>query len=92
MAGLWQILVAATLMVHLSVGCCWDHAYGCDQQFPRFQPTMWRRRIIAPNLMAGIRTQGRRTAKLKCFFVSTRPSRTARGAFALRSVSPLRHR
>jgi hypothetical protein len=30
MAGLCRILVAATLVVHLTVGCCWHHAHGCE--------------------------------------------------------------
>jgi hypothetical protein len=30
MAGLCRILIAATLVVHLMVGCCAHHAHGCD--------------------------------------------------------------
>jgi hypothetical protein len=30
MAGLCRILMAATLVVHLTVGCCWHHAHACE--------------------------------------------------------------
>ena len=30
MAGLFRILIAAALVVHLAVGCCAHHAHGCD--------------------------------------------------------------
>ena len=30
MAGLCRVLIAATLVVHLTVGCCSHHAHGCD--------------------------------------------------------------
>jgi hypothetical protein len=30
MAGLCRILIAATLVVHLMVGCCAHHAHGCE--------------------------------------------------------------
>ena len=30
MAGLCRILIAATLVVHLTVGCCSHHAHACD--------------------------------------------------------------
>jgi hypothetical protein len=30
MARLCRILIAATLTVHLTVGCCWHHAHGCE--------------------------------------------------------------
>jgi len=30
MAGLCRILIAATLVVHLMVGCCAHHAHACD--------------------------------------------------------------
>jgi len=30
MAGLCRLLTAATLVVHLTVGCCWHHAHACE--------------------------------------------------------------
>jgi hypothetical protein len=32
MAGLCRILIAATLVVHLMVGCCSHHAHACDNK------------------------------------------------------------
>lgn len=32
MAGLCRIMIGATLLVHLAVGCCLHHAHACDAQ------------------------------------------------------------
>lgn len=31
MAGLCRVLIAGTLVVHVTVGCCWHHAHACER-------------------------------------------------------------